>query len=155
MKKIRSAMCTIHFKNDAYEAVPDWNSLGFVKRAMGQLEKGEQGKLHWQIFIECKYPIDPKRLMGLGMHVDYKSTHKHPKAGRAYVRKPTHDIKSRFDWPEDTEVFTAAKQRKTDEAEALNNWNHYKIYGDKKSIMNLLRANIKKCSQINGGETGA
>lgn len=166
-KQIRSAMCTIHYNGDPYEAVPDWEKLTFVKRAMGQLEIGEKtNKKHWQIFVECKYPIDPKRLQGLGMHVDTKNTHKHPKAGRAYVRKHTPFVNSRFDWPEEASVFQTIKdQRKERKAyeklgeQLIEGKDKLGFFVNKEILKKMLKMNIdsciKKCSEASSTETGA
>lgn len=147
MKK-RSFMCTIHYgDSDPYSAVPDFSKMVGLKRAMGQLELGEKtGKKHWQIFLEFSYPIDPKRLHGLGMHVDGSKAFKHPKAGRNYVRKDTPFLNSRFDWPDDDSAFTKVKECRRLESKSIEAYNKVILFDQRREdVKELLRANIAEC----------
>lgn len=113
-KQLRNAMTTINIPigKDIWDMLPRWEHYPFIKRAMGQLESAPTtGKLHWQIFLEFSYSVPLGKLVkafpGMHISVDNKANGKvyHPARGRAYVRKPTEFLNTRFDWPEDTEVF--------------------------------------------------
>lgn len=93
----RNYLCTINFDNklkDPMIALPDFTIYSGLKRATFQLERGEQLKrLHWQIFLEFKYPVSYKSIIkqtaeqGKQMHVSQDNTNRHPNAGRAYCTK--------------------------------------------------------------------
>lgn len=110
----RNFMTTINFDQDAnpYKQLPIWANIPHLKRASGQLETcPTTGRTHWQIFLEMDSKVRPSSLRGYGMHISADHKDKHPNAGRNYVRKQTLFPESRFDWPEEEDMYEFNRER--------------------------------------------
>lgn len=111
--KQRNYMFTIWVTNPdlPHLDIPVWRNCNAISRVTFQLEKGNKsGKLHWQCFIELKYPLLARVVMGqLGVQAGFDNTfhekfkNKHRCAGRSYAHKADTcvDEQHRYIWTPD------------------------------------------------------
>lgn len=167
---MRNSVVTIHFTGEAYDALPQWGDFDYIKRASGQLECGEKThKLHWQCFLEFKYPMKLEKLKSDHPGIYFKKLTEeeilaitggkkmlHPIAGRRYVTKEKTcvDKKFRFDWPTNpgNGAWFIERRKLTDEADKIARtivWDpESDIRAQKLSFIKLLSAQIKVCNHI-------
>lgn len=113
MNQKRNFMCTINFKKDQDKDpllfLPDFTKLNWINRVSFQLERGDESNLlHWQVFIENKYPVSILKMgadfkaQGKKIKICEPNESKHRMAGRNYVRKGKEIDGHRYIWSRST-----------------------------------------------------
>lgn len=148
----RNFMCTINFKEsqdkDPLLFLPDFTQLNWLQRVSFQLERGDKSNLlHWQVFLENKYPVPILKMgadfkaLGCKITICEPTSQSHRMAGRNYVRKGKDIDGHRYIWDRKTgwenNKFPIVPEEKHDVFFELDS---------RANVIKAIKRNIELCS---------